>query len=166
MTRPPLLQLQHVLAGNVDSEAVAWLQHALRAWLNAGGSPPLHRYLGLPPATRIAVAVRDFWLAAAVIEVGLSSTRLHRAACDFENRTWPVWCHLESAPSSATVVEGFLFTARKAAPLPTSRRQFANILEEALGKRNTDNTSAPLGSENRRPPYFVTSQTRVTEPST
>lgn len=142
MRAPSLLLLQHALAGAAgNADLDAWMRGAFRTWLHSAGVVPLHRCFGLPSARRIPVALRDFWLAAAAMELGLRPGNLQKASIVFEATTWPAWQHLETAPSSATPAQAYLFLARKASAFPSSQRQFTNIIDAALGKRKPENTS-------------------------
>ena len=125
--RPQLASLVGVLAGAQDEASTAWVQGGLSRWIELGGTIPLDRCLSLPSAKRIPIAIRDYWLAAALLECNGSVARLSRACVIFEARAWPVWHDLAQAPSSASRIERCLFLARKSAVFP-GRRRLAQIL--------------------------------------
>lgn len=151
--RPALANLQRALSAAMDPEGAAWLARGLRTWLEANGNLSLCRCLGLPAASRLPVAMRDFWLAAAAVEAGLSPARLYRSALAFDRRTWPVWRDLPEAPARATAEERLLFAARKWAPFPKSRRQYSSIVRGLIGKpegRNASPTVAAVHGAERK----------------
>jgi hypothetical protein len=139
VSRPALLHYQLARRGQADAELLAWLARALELWERTG--LPLHRCLGLPASRRVPIALRDFWLCAAA-DIAGSATALYAAAVDFERRAWPIWQHLERPPSTASDLQGCLFYARRNAPFPGTRRQFASIARG--GKQSKRNTSPEL----------------------
>ena len=125
--RPALASAINVLAKVPDATDRAWLQVGLQKWIDSRGSISLESALGLPPASRTTIAIRDFWLSAGLIECDGRVTKLHRECRRFERFVWPVWQDLHSAPSSASRIEKTLFYALRAAPFP-GRRRLAKIL--------------------------------------
>lgn len=148
------------LAALMDDRANAatydWLATGFRRWLlqggrnapDANGRPVRTRHgltltgaLGLPNTPeRVRVAVRDerlnelaTWLRDSEgwgPEPWPLAREIHRRACYFERRLWPVWWHLIAPPGHAFADERLLWHARHAAglPLPGSPERYLQIL--------------------------------------
>ena len=74
-------------------------------------------------------AIRDRHLARVSELVDHDVGEVHRLANIFVSRIWPRWRNLQNPPDNAGLINATLFQARKAAPLPDSRRQFKRILD-------------------------------------
>ncbi len=134
---PPIVLVQRLIAGrHADAEISGWLASGLSAWLNAGGSLPLLRCLGIPATVpKVRVAMRNLWLKeAAGFVAAPTSWAIARALSDecdhFERSTWPAWQRLDTPPRRATELQKRLFLALKTGVgLPGTPKQMANILE-------------------------------------
>lgn len=136
-----VVHLQRIAdTGEIDGEAHAWLAHTLKQWFATGGDGnDLLRRLRIPTTkAKRQKAARDFWLAAAADQLDRGPAQLAAAADRFERRLWPLWCGLAVPPSHADAVDGCLFFARRAAPLPTSAKQCHRILGTFSAKRVQD----------------------------
>ena len=134
---PPVVLVQRLVAGrHADAETTDWLASGLSAWLNAGGTLPLLRCLGMPATVpKVKIAMRNLWLkeAAQFIEAKTPWAKA-KTLCEetgrFERRTWPAWRHFDTPPSHATELQKRLFLALKTgAGLPGTVKQMSNILE-------------------------------------
>ena len=134
---PPVVLVQRLIAGrHADAETSDWLASGFSAWLNAGGTLPLLRCLGMPATVpRVKIAMRDLWLKEAAGFIAASkpwarAKALSEEGDHFERRTWPAWRHLDTPPRHATELQKRLFLALKTgAGLPGTPKQMANILE-------------------------------------
>ena len=134
---PPVVLVQRLIAGrHADAETADWLAAGLSAWLNAGGTLPLLRCLGMPATVpRVKLAMRDLWLREAAQFVSAPklwgrAKGLAAEADHFERRTWPAWRHLDIPPNHASELQKRLFLALKTGiGFPGSIKQWSNILE-------------------------------------
>jgi hypothetical protein len=74
-------------------------------------------------------AIRDRHLARVSELVDGDVAEVHRLANVFATRIWPRWRNLEQPPKNAGLINATLFLARKAAPLPDSRKQIKRIID-------------------------------------
>ena len=134
---PPVVLVQRLVAGrHADAETTDWLASGLSAWLNAGGTLPLLRCLGMPATVpKVKIAMRNLWLKEAVQFIEAKTLRakariLYNEAERFERRIWPAWRHLDTPPSHATELQKRLFLALKTGVgFPGTDKQILNILE-------------------------------------
>jgi len=125
------------LSGDRSSETLDALEAGLRRWAaqeGAGDAIAVNRYIGLPASPcKLRKALRDDCLrrAAALIPAPTPWARASALAEEsrlFRLRKWNLWQHLDMAPLRATPIQALLFEARKCAALPTTTRQFHNLL--------------------------------------
>lgn len=116
-----------------DEESVQYVRAALAVWRRRK-DVPLHRALRIGPTPHsLDLAQRDAYLLAASSQLaGKPAERareLHALARRFELRNWPSWCRRGDTPDGCSPVLRHLFDAMQTGvPLPTTRRQFLNII--------------------------------------
>lgn len=131
MTDDPLGAVERFARNPDDAEAARMVAAGVAVWLRARGAIRLERALGLPAsAGGLRRARRDRHLQIAAAMVVDCPATLHAAVRRFGGFQWPRWRHLADPPAHATVIEQALFRAfASGAPMPTTRRQIANILK-------------------------------------
>ncbi len=122
--------------GSIDPDADRWLVGAFKAWWRDGADPEgLPRYLRVLPASRSAVATRDYWLgiAAGLLPEQNRAATLQRRCVEFMRKTWPAWRSSSQPPPLADEFDAALFFAADAgAEMRLCARQWRNIVRKSF----------------------------------
>jgi hypothetical protein len=100
------------------------IQTALNRW--AAGESWQQAFM---PRRSYRNGIRDRHLVRVGELVGFDAGEVHRLCNTFVTRIWPRWSNLEQPPENAGLINATLFLARKAAPLPDSRKQIKRIID-------------------------------------
>lgn len=122
---------ERFMSGDHSAETLAELRRCVATWIMSDGTLGLHRVLGLGTPRSARLRLRDSLLRdAARLLDGTAwdkARALATAASSFESRRWPRWRYT-GVPDTACRLDTLLYDARKLGALPTTARQFFNVL--------------------------------------